>query len=123
MINIKIEIRYFYEFMRLLNYIFFISVIFLTSSVNAKISQKDYVSIFTQYGVKDRNFIQPVINKCINELGKENLKVIKTNEGNILDHKKEKEFLDCTYSGLLNIIKPVQGLNSVPKKKIRRVLA
>ena len=58
-----------------------------------KISQKDYVSIFTQYGVKDRNFIQPVINKCINELGKENLKVIKTNEGSILDHKKEKDFL------------------------------
>ena len=83
--------------MRLVNYIIFLFVFFLTPSIYAKISQKDYVAIFTQYGVKDKNFIQPVINKCINELGKENLKVINTNEGNILDHKKEKEFLDCTY--------------------------
>ena len=81
--------------MKIVRYIIFLLVIFVTTSINAKISQKDYVSIFTQYGVKDKNFIQPVINKCINQLGKENLKVIKTNDGNILDHKKEKEFLDA----------------------------
>ena len=112
--QVKFGILFIYKFMRLINYIIFL-LIFFTSSIYAKITQKDYVSIFTQYGVNDRNFIQPVINKCVNELGKENLKVIKTNEGNILDHKKEKEFLDCTYSGLLDIIKPIQGLNSAPK--------
>ena len=84
--------------MRLISYIIFLLVFFQTPSIYAKISQKDYIAIFTQYGVKDKNFIQPVINKCINELGKENLKVINTNEGNILDHKKEKEFLDLEFN-------------------------
>ena len=54
--------------MRLISYIIFLLVFFQTPSIYAKISQKDYVAIFTQYGVKDKNFIQPVINKCINEL-------------------------------------------------------
>ena len=52
--------------MRLVSSTIFLLVFFLTSNIYAKISQKDYFEIFTQYGVKDKNFIQPVINKCIN---------------------------------------------------------
>ena len=91
-------------------------------SASAKILKKDYIEIFTKYDVTERIKIQPVINKCINRFGKENLKIIKTDNGDVLDHKNEKAFLNCTYSGILNIIKPIPGINSIPKKKLEDLI-
>ena len=99
---------------------FLIILLFLSiniySNVNAKILKNDYLAIFTNYNITERIKIQPIINECIKRFGKENLKIIKTNEGDVLDHKNEEEFLDCTYSKILKIIKPITGLNSIPKK-------
>ena len=63
-----------------------------TLSVSAKISKEDYIKIFTNYNITERIKIQPVINECINRFGKENLKIIKTDKGDVLDHKNEKAF-------------------------------
>ena len=99
--------------------IFVVLIIFQVSSyVSAKISKQDYLSIFSKYNVTDRTKVQEVINECVNKFGRENLKIIKTSDGDILDHKNEKAFLNCTYSNVLNIIKPIPGLNSIPKKKL-----
>ena len=92
------------------------------SSVSAKISKNDYIEIFTKYNITERIKIQPVINECVNRFGKENLKIIKTDSGDVLDHKNEKAFLNCTYSGILNIIKPIPGINSIPKKKLEDLI-
>ena len=93
-----------------------------TLSVSAKISKEDYIKIFTNYNITERIKIQPVINECINRFGKENLKIIKTDKGDVLDHKNEKNFLNCTYSEILNIIKPIPGINSIPKKKLEDLI-
>ena len=100
--------------------IYFFCLFFLISlNVSAKITKKDYFSIFSKYQVTEKKKVQQVVNDCINKFGREKLKIIKTNDGDILEHKNEKEFLDCTYSKILNIIKPkpIPGLNSNPKKK------
>ncbi len=91
-------------------------------SVSAKISKNDYIEIFKKYNITERIKIQPVINECVNRFGKENLKIIKTDSGDVLDHKNEKAFLNCTYSGILNIIKPIPGINSIPKKKLEDLI-
>ena len=46
--------------------IFTAFVFILTISVsNAKISEKDYFSIFQKYNVKDKNIVQNIINICL----------------------------------------------------------
>ena len=104
--------------------IFTAFVFILSISVsNAKISQKNYFSIFQKYNVKDRNTVQKIINICVNKFGKNNLKVIENNNGEkILDHKNEKGFLDCTYSNILNQIKPTQGINSLKKEDLKELI-
>ena len=97
-------------------------LILSTLSVSAKISKEDYIKIFTNYNITERIKIQPVINECINRFGRENLKIIKTDNGDVLDHKNEKAFLNCTYSEILNLIKPITGLNSIPKKKLEELI-
>ena len=57
-----------------LTLIFFVLLIV---NSNAKISQKNYFAIFSKYDVKDRNTVQKIINKCVNKLGKNNIKVRK----------------------------------------------
>ena len=101
--------------------LFFFSIN-INSNVSAKILKNDYLAIFTSYNITERIKIQPIINECIQRFGKENLKIIKTNEGDVLDHKNEEEFLDCTYSKILKIIRPIAGLNSIPKKKLEEFL-
>ena len=95
--------------MRFIIYIFFL--LFLLSSNVSAITKKDYVSIFSKYKITEKNKVQPVINECINKFGKKNIKIIKTKDGDVIEHKNEKEFLYCTYSKVLNIIKPIPGLN------------
>ena len=74
--------------------IYFFCLFFLISlNVSAKITKKDYFSIFSKYQVTEKKKVQQVVNDCINKFGREKLKIIKTNDGDILEHKNEKEFL------------------------------
>ena len=107
--------------MRNLLNIIIIILLFVSSQANAKISEKDYLSIFSKYKLKNQNTIQTIINQCVDKLGKNNIKIIRNNDGKkIIDHKKEKEFLDCTYAKILKVIRPIPGVNSYPKKKSTR---
>ncbi len=103
-----------------LTLIFFVLLIV---NSNAKISQKNYFAIFSKYDVKDRNTVQKIINKCVNKLGKNNIKVRTNNNGEkILEHKNEKEFLNCTYQNILQIIKPIPAVNSLNKKQLKNFI-
>ena len=104
---------------KVLSLLLFFLILSNSTSVSAKISKKDYIAIFTKHNITERIKIQPVVNACIDKFCKENLKIIKTNNGDVLDHKNEEEFLDCTYSKILKIIRPITGINSVPKKNRR----
>ncbi len=109
----------------------FISIIFflLLFSLNskAKILEKDYIAIFTKYKIDKRDVAQKIINKCIKEtgrdsLGRENLTITTNNNGEkVLDHKNEKAFLSCTYTGILKVIKPKAG-NSLKKNAVEDLL-
>ena len=109
----------------------FISIIFflllLSLSSKAKILEKDYVAIFTKYKVNNRDVAQRIINKCIKEtgrdsLGRENITITTNNNGEkVIDHKNEKAFLSCTYTGILNVIKPKVG-NSLKKNAVEDLL-
>ena len=109
----------------------FISIIFflllLSLSSKAKILEKDYVAIFTKYKVNNRDVVQRIINKCIKEtgrdsLGRENLTITTNNNGEkVIDHKNEKAFLSCTYTGILKVIKPSVG-NSLKKNAVEDLL-
>ena len=102
--------------------IIFFSLLFSLNS-NAKILEKDYIEIFTKYKIDNRDVAQKIINKCIKEYGRENIKVITNNDGaKVLDHNNEKAFLNCTYTGILKVIKPTVG-NSLKKKGGRRSIA
>ena len=104
----------------------FISIIFflllLSLNSKAKILEKDYVAIFTKYKVNNRDVAQRIINKCIKEYGRENLTITTNNNGEkVLDHKIEKAFLSCTYTGILKVIKPSVG-NSLKKNAVEDLL-
>ena len=95
--------------LKFISTIFFLLILFPLNS-NAKILEKDYVAIFTKYKIKNRDVVQRIINKCIKEYGRENLTVTTNNNGEkVLDHKIEKAFLSCTYTGILKVIKPSIG--------------
>ena len=100
------------------NLIKILIIIFISSEANAIISEKEYFSIFSKYNLKNKNTVQKIISQCVDKLGKNNIKIIRNSDGTkIIDHKKEKEFLDCTYSKVLKAIKPIAGVNVYPKKK------
>ena len=107
------------------NKIFYFTVIFIfiTSIAEAKISQKKYFSIFQKYNVNDNNTVQRIINVCVDKFGKNNIKIETNSSGEkILNHKNEKEFLDCTYQNILQVIKPIQGINSLKQKELEKFL-
>ena len=102
--------------------IIFFSLILFPLNCNAKILEKDYLAIFTKYKVNNRDVAQRIINKCIKEYGRENIKVTTNNDGEkFLDHNNEKAFLSCTYTGILKVIKPKAG-NSLKKKAVEDLL-
>ena len=69
-------------------FIALVIIIIFSSKVNSEILQKDYVAIFQKYQIKNRDVAQNIINKCINKLGRSNLKVITNAKGQkVLDHK------------------------------------
>ena len=96
--------------LKLISIIFFLLLFSLNSK--AKILEKDYIAIFTNYKIDKRDVAQKIINKCIKEtgrdsLGRENLTITTNNNGEkVIDHKNEKAFLSCTYTGILKVIKP-----------------
>jgi len=97
--------------------------IFINSQANAQIFEKDYFSIFSKYKVTDKTKVQKIVNFCVDKLGKNNIKITRNNDGEvIISHKKEKEFLDCTYANILNVIKPTAAVNAYPKKKLKDFL-
>ena len=112
--------------LKFISTIFFLLILFPLNS-NAKILEKDYVAIFTKYKIKNRDVVQRIINKCIKEtgrdsLGRENLTITTNNNGEkIIDHKNEKSFLSCTYTGILKVIKPKVG-NSLKKNAVEDLL-
>jgi len=105
-----------------------ISFILLSTSVaNSKygtqISQKDYLSIFIKYEIKNRDIVQNIINKCINELGKENIKITTDNKGEkIINHYNKDGFLNCTYENILQKIKPIAAINSLKSKNLEEFI-
>ena len=107
--------------MRNLSKIIITILIFINSQANAQIFEKDYFSIFSKYKITDKTKVQKIVNFCVSKLGKNNIKITKNNDGEvIIRHKKEKEFLDCTYANILKVIKPIAAVNVYPKKKIKR---
>ena len=107
------------------NRIFYLTVIliFITTLAEAKISQKKYFSIFQKYNVTDNNTVQGIINTCIDKFGKNNIKIETNNSGEkIINHKNEKGFLNCTYQNILQVIKPIQGINSLKQKQLEKFL-
>ena len=107
--------------------IIIVSLVLIPLNSNAKILEKDYVAIFTKYKIDKRDVAQKIINKCIKEtgrdsLGRENLTITTNNKGEkVLDHKNEKAFLSCTYTGILKVIKPSVG-NSLKKNAVEDLL-
>ena len=102
--------------------IIFFSLILFPLNSNSKILEKDYVAIFTKYKVNNRDVAQRIINKCIKEYGRENIIITTNNNGEkVLDHKNEKAFLSCTYTGILKVIKPSIG-NSLKKNAVEDLL-
>ena len=107
--------------------IIIVSLVLIPLNSNAKILEKDYVAIFTKYKIDKRDVAQKIINKCIKEtgrdsLGRENLTITTNNNGEkVLDHKNEKAFLSCTYTGILKVIKPKAG-NSLKKNAVEDLL-
>ena len=98
-------------------------IIFFSTNSNSEILQKDYISIFEKYKIKNRDVAQNIINKCINKFGRNNLKVITNEKGQkVLDHKNEKGFLDCTYENILIKIKPIPSVNSLQYEKIEEFI-
>ena len=103
------------------------SILFSTSIANSKygtqISQKDYLSIFIKYGIKNRDIVQNIINKCINELGKKNIKITTDNKGEkIINHYNKEGFLNCTYENILQKIKPIAAINSLKSKNLEEFI-
>ncbi|MFL2886813.1 MAG: hypothetical protein ACJZ4H_02255, partial [Candidatus Pelagibacter sp.] len=102
-------------------------ILFSTSIANSKygaqISQKDYFSIFNKYGIKNRDSVQNIINKCINKFGKENIRVTTNSKGEkIVNHYKLDSFLNCTYENILQKIKPIAAVNSLKSKKLEEFI-
>ena len=107
------------------NKIFYITVafIFITTIAEAKISQKKYFSIFQKYNVSDNNTVQGIINTCVDKFGKNNIKIETNSSGEkIINHKNEKEFLNCTYQNILQVIRPIQGINTLKQKELEKFL-
>ena len=105
--------------MRNLSKIIITILIFINSQANAQIFEKDYFSIFSKYKITDKTKVQKIVNFCVSKLGKNNIKITRNNDGEvIIRHKKEKEFLDCTYANILKVIKPTAAVNVYPKKKL-----
>ncbi len=107
------------------NKVFYLTVafIFITTIAEAKISQKKYFSIFQKYNVSDNNTVQGIINTCVDKFGKNNIKIETNNSGEkIINHKNEKEFLNCTYQNILKVIRPIQGINTLKQKQLEKFL-
>ena len=103
------------------------SILFSTSIANSKygsqISQKDYLSIFIKYGIKNRDIVQNIVNKWVNELGKENIKITTDNKGEkIINHYNKEGFLNCTYENILQKIKPIAAINSLKSKNLEEFI-
>ncbi len=105
-------------------FILIISTILFSASVtNSAILEKDYVSIFSKYEINNRDVAQNIINKCVNKFGKNNIKVTTNNKGEkVLEHQKEKEFLNCTYENILQKIKPIPAVNSLQSTQIEEFI-
>ena len=92
--------------MRNLSKIIITILIFINSQANAQIFEKDYFSIFSKYKITDKTKVQKIVNFCVSKLGKNNIKITKNNDGEvIIRHKKENlcYFLFCNNEILLLI--------------------
>ena len=102
-------------------------ILFSTSIANSKygaqISEKDYFSIFNKYGIKNRDTVQNIINKCINKFGKENIRITTNNKDEkIVNHYNLDAFLNCTYENILQKIKPIAAVNSIKSKRLEEFI-
>ena len=109
--------------MRNIFFLFLTTLILFLNVAEAKISQKDYFKIFQKYNVRDNNTVQSIIDTCVDKFGKNNLKIEQNSSGQkIINHKKEKEFIECTYQNILKVIRPIQGINSLKQKEVEKFL-
>ena len=104
--------------MRILNKLIYISLLCIASSnLYADIIFRDYMSIFKKYGITENTTIKPIIAKCMNKFGRNNFKFIGEGMNGVLKSDFEKQFLTCTNNQILNKIKPISGITTLPKKK------
>ena len=111
------------KFMRILNKLIYISLLCIASSnLYADIIFRDYMSIFKKYGMTENTTIRPIIKKCMEKFGRNNFKFIGEGMNSVLKSDFEKQFLTCTNNAILNKIKPISGITTLPKKKAEKFI-
>ena len=108
--------------MRLALYTFFIILLFLTKSFSI-IYVKDYQNIYLKYNLSDDYNFNNISSICLEKHKDNNTRVYRNDKNEeILEINDEQGFLVCTYSEILEIIKPIPVVNSLQQKPLEKFI-